>query len=244
MKRIAMLTILLAVLLAPAAQAQAFGQLGPLTPRASSGIEEFGAYLGFATGTSIAATGQVRLGMGKKMDLGIQGGFAKGSNSGPTSMGGQVDLRMALMDLGGKDFKLGGDLAAQVSHTGSTSVSLYGTSYDTPAITTIGVDAIPGVSITTQVSPGKNLSGWGGFGVSMVHFSGGGQSGTNTNAMLRLGGSFDVTNNLAVVAEFNDRFVSGGSASAFMVGVSLFQGTRVKVSSKPATAPAKKAKGK
>jgi hypothetical protein len=240
MKKIAILTILLAVLLASAAQAQFFGQLGPLTPRAASGIEEFGAFMGFGTGTSIAATGELRMGMGKKMDLGIQGGFCKASNSGPTSMGGQVDARMALMDLGSKDFVLGGDLGVFVSHTGSTSFSDY---YDIPAVTTFGVSAIPGVSITTQVSPGKNLSGWGGFGAVIARSSGGGASSTDTNGLLRLGGSFDVTGSIALVAEFNDSFQSGGSASAFMVGVSLFQGGHGKATGKSA-APAKKAKGK
>ena len=256
MKRISILTVVLAVLLAGSAHAQFFGQLGPLGPRASSGLEEFGGYLGFGTGTSIAGTGMLRLGMGEKMDLGLQGGVQKMSNSGPTSVGGQVDLKLDLLHPSQSNnlFRVGGDLAFSLSHSGGTTIQTYHlVNYELVAVdTTLGggtmwvLDAIPAVSIGTPIGSSQMLYGWGGFGVAIGHSSGS----TNTAGALRLGGEFDFTKTLGLVAEFNDRFQSGGSASSFMVGVTLFKsGSHAASTStttkKAAPAPAaKKAKGK
>lgn len=236
MKRTLILTLAMAVLLTATAHAQFFGQFGPLGQSGPGGLSEFGVYTSFASGTSIAATGMVRLGMGKKMDLGIQAGFCKTSNSGPTSFGAQLDSRIDFAHpIQGNDrFKLGADIAAGFSHTGATTVEVFGSSYTTESSNVFMVNGVPCVSISAPAGSGS-ISGWGGVGIELDAASGN----TATSGLIRIGGEFDFSKSMGVVAEWN-HLTAGGGGDAFSVGVNFlksnqYSGSRVKV-----TPPAKK----
>ncbi len=245
MKRTTLLTIALLLVLATAAHAQFFGQLGPLGPRSQSGLNEFGAFMGFGSGTSIAATGEARMGLGKQLDLGLQVGIQKLSNSGPTGFGAQLDSRIDLFRpiQGNENFKVGGDIAAGFSHMGSTSYTYFDpisgqyVTVDGGGGSIFHVSAVPCASITGPIGNGQAISGWGGVGFELDAASGN----TATSAVIRIGGQFEFTRTMGVTAEWNHA-TAGGGGDAFMVGVNFFKAASRGSSkaSAPAPAPAKK----
>ncbi|HVP39151.1 MAG TPA: hypothetical protein VMS93_08215 [Candidatus Saccharimonadales bacterium] len=249
MKRISVLTVLLILLLAPASHAQFFGQTGPLGTLTGDGIGSFGGYLGFGSGTAIAGTGQVRIGMCPLYDLFAQVGVQKYNNSGPTGFGAQVGGRLRLFKsmTGSAKFMAGGDVAVGLSHIGSQTYEYTNpftgetTTYGTESSTIFHILAVPVANVATKVGNGQVLSGWGGFGLEFESSSGN----TATTGVIRLGGEFDFTKKLGVTAEWNHATATGGG-DAFEVGVNFLRGSHggSKSSSAPAAAPAKKGKGK
>ena len=212
MKKALALTAALGLLsLSTTAHAQFFGQMGPLGPTSEHGIEMVGAYVGLAT-DEIGATGHLRFGIdSEKWDVGVQGGFVKVSNGGPTGEGAQVDLKGALGMLGeSKEVKWGGDISAGVSHFGGDF-----------SATSISIAAIPGISIQHPMSGGASVSGWGGFGIAWTHTSvSGGGSGSSSSGELRLGGGYGFSKDMTVVAEFNHGFANGGG-NEFLAGINF-----------------------
>jgi hypothetical protein len=234
MKRI-VLAVLVVGLLASAApvQAQFFGQLAPLTPRAPSGLETLGASIGFATKT-FGVTGELRIGLGQKLDMGIQTGFTKISDGGPTVFGGRADVKVALVQpvRSAPGFAIGGQVTAQMNHSGPAFEGLDGT-------TLFALTAVPGMSLAGSVGGDMVLSGWGGFGFAFMASKGE----TSTSAVLRLGSGFDFSPNFGTVAEYNHSF-AGDGADQFQVGFEFFPGGHGHKSSHKAAPAARTRKGR
>jgi hypothetical protein len=212
MKRIVLAVLAVGLLVsAVPAQAQFFGQLAPLTPRAPSGLETLGASIGFATKT-FGLTGELRIGLGQKLDMGIQTGFTKVSDGGPTIFGGRADIKVALVQpvRTNRNFAIGGQVSAQLNHSGSAFEGGEGT-------TMFALTAVPGMSLAGDVGSGMILSGWAGFGFAFMDAKGN----TSTSAVLRLGSGFDFTPHFATVAEYNHSF-AGDGADQFQVAFQYF----------------------
>src|SRR5438094_223154 len=158
MRRLVVLCALVALGLglgSTGAKAQFFGQLGPLGARSAHGLELAGAYVGFAD-HEIGASGQLRFGLGHpETDLGVQAGFSKIDNGGPTGFGAQVDLKASLFHPfeSDRNFHVGGDIGVHLAHSGSTDFY--------PSATAFGLTIIPGVSWATAAGSGGTLSMWG-----------------------------------------------------------------------------------
>ena len=205
MRRVSIVAIVLCLLAASTAQAQFFGQLGPLNPKAASGLEMAGAYLGLASSTW-GFTGQMRFGLDPKMDVGVQAGFSH--VTGASSGGARVDLKADLADMGkgSSPIALGGDADLHFASGGGATV--------------FGFTAVPGASISSEVGSGQTLAGWAGFGLQVEFPS---EGDTFSTALLRLGAEFGFTPEVGVVGEFNHLFAGGGS-DEFMFGLSYSLG--------------------
>lgn len=203
MRRAFVIAGVLCLLAASSAQAQFFGQLGPLNPRAAEGMEMMGAYLGLAD-SQWGLTGQLRMGLTPKMDAGLQAGFGSYDPSG-TRFGARVDLKAHLLNLteGNSPIAFGGN--ADLHFTAGEELTVF------------GFAVVPGVSLGGDVGSGQTVAGWAGFGIQ-VDFPDEGDS--FNSALLRLGGEYDFTRQMGLVAEFNHLFANDGS-DQFMVGLNV-----------------------
>jgi hypothetical protein len=207
MKRVSAVAVVWCLLIASTAQAQFFGQLGPLNPRLPHGLELAGAYLGLAD-SQWGLTGQLRTGLSSSMDAGLQAGFTSYSGGG-TRFGARADLKGRFADLtqGKSPLVFGGN--ADVHFSAGEELTVF------------GFTAVPGVSMAGEAGKGQTLAGWAGFGVQVDFLSSNGESDNSTSGLLRLGGQFDFTREMGIVAEFNHLFANDGS-DAFMIGLNYY----------------------
>jgi hypothetical protein len=203
------------------ARAAFFGQMGPLGASSEHGLEMLGAYAGFGT-NDMGATGQARIGLGNMdRDFGVEFGFDKVSNGGPTGFGGQADVKLALVQpsKSDKNLKIGGDVSVGFNHyTG---------------VTGLDVSAVPEISWTSEPKSSQQFGVWAGVGLAIDHTSTSdvtlpdgtvvsGASATNTGGIFRGGADFNINSNLGLAAEVDTHFQSGGSTTEFMAGINFF----------------------
>ena len=162
------------------AMAQYLGQFGPLN-HMGTGQKSLGAYVGSGPG-GLGLTGEVRANYAEHATMGVQAGVAD------QVFGAQVDLRGGLMGTGG-DFPLmlGGEVAGGLM-SGGGDTGIYG-------------QVVPEVGFEMDAGGGQSWSAWAGLGYRVSaskHRIGRGDS------LFRVGGRFDFSRELGLVAHLED----------------------------------------
>jgi hypothetical protein len=199
-----MLALLLSMVSAGAASANAFGQFIPASPL-RGGNNEFGGYLLFGDRVSddVGLLGQVRFSSSPKLDWGLQVGFAGGDETS-VLLGG--DLR-PIIHAADPDLPL--DLAFDIGL--GLSIADHYTLIEV-------VPAIEGSHQFDLEGSSSSLTPYMSVGIDINHFSveDGGDD-TDTDIVARFGLEWEASHKLGVMAEFG----VGDLANDFILGVNV-----------------------
>jgi hypothetical protein len=196
--------LLLSVVSAGAARANAFGQFIPASPL-RGGDNMFGAYLLFGdrVGDDIGLLGQVRFSSSPKLDWGLQAGFA-GGNETSVLLGG--DIRPIL-------HRSNTDLPLDLAFDAGLGLSIA----DHFTIIEV-VPAIEGSHQFDLEGSSSSLTPYMSVGLDINHVSIEDADGdTNTDLVARFGLEWEAARKLAVMAEFG----VGDPANDFILGVNV-----------------------
>jgi len=204
MRRLAMMAVLLSMVSAGAASANAFGQFIPASPL-RGGDNMFGGYLllGDRVGDDVGLLGQVRFSSSPKFDWGLQFGFAGGDETA-VLIGGDIRPILHAAD---PDFPL--DLAFDAGL--GLSIADHYTLIEI-------VPAIEGSHRFDLEGSSSSLTPYMSVGLDINHFSveDGGDD-TDTDVVARFGLEWEATRKLGVMAEFG----VGDLANDFILGVNV-----------------------
>ena len=204
MRRLAMLALLLSMVSAGAASANAFGQFIPANPL-RGGDNMFGGYLLFGdrVGDDVGLLGQVRFSSSPKFDWGLQAGFA-GGNETAVLLGGDIRPILHAAD---PDFPL--DLAFDVG-LGLSIADHFTILEVVPAIEGSHHFELEGSSsaLTPYMSIGLDINH-----TSVEDFD----DDTETDIVARFGLEWEATRKLGIMAELG----VGDPANDFILGVNV-----------------------
>ena len=204
MRRLAMLTLLLSIVSAGAASANAFGQFIPASPL-RGGDNMFGGYLLFGdrVGDDVGLLGQVRFSSSPKFDWGLQLGFAGGEETA-VLIGGDIrpNLHASNEDL---PLDIAFDLGLGLSIADHVTILEI-----VPAIEASHTFDLEGSSssLSPYMSVGIDINH-----VSVEDFD----DDTDTDIVARFGLEWAATRKLAIMAELG----VGDPANDFILGVNV-----------------------
>ena len=204
MRRLAMLAVLLSMVSAGAASANAFGQFIPASPL-RGGNNQFGGYLLFGdrVGDDIGLLGQIRFSSSPKLDWGLQGGFAGGDETA-VLLGG--DLR-PILHAADPDFPL--DLAFDAGL--GLSIADHVTIIEV-------VPAIEGSHQFDLEGSSSSLTPYMSVGLDINHISvEDREDDTDMDIVARFGLEWEATRKFAIMAELG----VGDLANDFILGVNV-----------------------
>ena len=173
------------------AQAQFFGQFGPLSGM-PSGAKSLGLYLGSGS-SEFGPMGEFRFAYGSHSTAGIAASLEH------STFGAQADIRAGLLGTGGDyPLELGGQLAGGMI-TGNGATALY-------------VQGVPSLSYEWDAGGGQSFSAWSGLGLRVVTST---RRLGSSNGLFRIGGRFQFSPELGLSSNLEDL----AGAAQLLVGV-------------------------